>query len=420
MPDHAAPTLFYGWKVVAGILFILTFATGLSFYNHAVILNALSRDPAFTVQSASLAVSLFFLTAGFVGIWVARFVQEFDVRYCFTAGAVISCVALTSLSLVHNVWQLYIVYILFGIGFSASNLIPATTLVTRWFHKRRAVALSVASTGLSLGGVVITPLCAILVENLGLAAAAPWMGLLYLVGVIPMTWLVLRPYPATLGLLADGEPVQADSPAVSGPEVPAASLHVGIALAEARRSRFFWGMSLSYIFLMLAQVGGISHQYGLALELLNEAQTAIVVAIIPVASIIGRLVGGRLVDQFSTRRFAIAMMVLQVVSLALLAGGFNIISLCLGLALFGITVGNLLMLQPLLIAEAFGVRDYPRIFSLSNLMTSWGTASGPLLLGAVYAATQNHYGMAYGVAGIAGLLGLVFFLGGGRMGKVHD
>ena len=420
MPDQKAPEVFYGWKVVAGILFILTFATGLSFYNHAVILNALAREPAFTVQSASLAVSLFFLTAGFAGIWVARFVQDFDVRYCFTVGAIISCAALVSLSLVHNTWQLYLVYILFGIGFSASNLIPATTLVTRWFHKRRAVALSVASTGLSLGGVVVTPLCALMVENLGLAAAAPWMGALYIVGVIPVTWLVLRPYPSTMGLEADGGAVATALPEQAAKPRDTASLHVGISLSEARRSRFFWGLSLSYIFLMLAQVGGISHQYGLALELLSEAQTAVVVAIIPVSSIIGRLVGGRLVEEFSTYRFALFMMVLQVISLVMLSGGFSVLSLCIGLALFGITVGNLLMLQPLLIAEAFGVRDYPRIFSLSNLMTSWGTASGPVLLGAVYAASQNHYGIAYGVAGVAGLLGLLFFLGGGPMGVRHE
>ena len=42
------------------------------------------------------------------------------------------------------------------------------------------------------------------------------------------------------------------------------------------------------------------------------------------------------------------------------------------------------MLQPLLIAERFGVVDYPRIFSRSQFVMMVGTAGGPLLLGWLY------------------------------------
>ena len=189
----------------------------------------------------------------------------------------------------------------------------------------------------------------------------------------------------------------------------------GISFREARRGRFFWGVATAFVFLMMAQVGGITHQYGLAREMLTESQTAIAVAILPIASIIGRLIGGWIIGQMSIRVFAVAMMILQVVSLSLLSVGFNVLSLCLGLALFGITVGNLLMLQPLLIAEAFGVKDYARIFSVSNLMSSWGTAVGPALLGFAYGASQNFYSIPYAIAAIAAVTGLVLFLSGGKL-----
>lgn len=54
--SQAAP-IYYGWKIVAAILFTLTFSSGLSFYNHSIYLNALAATPAFTVQTASIAVS---------------------------------------------------------------------------------------------------------------------------------------------------------------------------------------------------------------------------------------------------------------------------------------------------------------------------------------------------------------------------
>ena len=138
-------------------------------------------------------------------------------------------------------------------------------------------------------------------------------------------------------------------------------------------------------------------------------------AILPVASIFGRLLGGWLVEQVSIRRFAIGMIVVQVIALLLLSSGFSIWTLCFGLFMLGSSVGNLLMLQPLLLAEAFGVRDYARIFSVSNLMSSWGTAAGPALMGMVYAASGNLYSMPYLVAALAGLLGLMLFFGGGNL-----
>ena len=58
MSQEHATSLYYGWKIVAAILFTLTFSSGLSFYNHSIYLNALAATPAFTVESASIAVSL--------------------------------------------------------------------------------------------------------------------------------------------------------------------------------------------------------------------------------------------------------------------------------------------------------------------------------------------------------------------------
>ena len=146
MTDSNSP-LFYGWKIVFAILAQLTITSGLSFYNHAIYLTELAANPNFDVQTASFAVSLFLLSGGITGLWVAKWVQDYDPKICISAGAIISGFALSSLAFVQEIWQLYLAFIFFGAGFSASALIPATTLVTRWFHRKRAMALSIASTG---------------------------------------------------------------------------------------------------------------------------------------------------------------------------------------------------------------------------------------------------------------------------------
>lgn len=46
------------------------------------------------------------------------------------------------------------------------------------------------------------------------------------------------------------------------------------------------------------------------------------------------------------------------------------------------------MLQPLLMAEAFGVERYPKIFSYANAASTVGVASGPVLMGYVFDASS--------------------------------
>jgi len=91
----------------------------------------------------------------------------------------VGTLVLASAGALREIWQLYAFHLLFGFCYGFCGLVPATTIVARWFEARRALALSIASTGLSLGGVVITPLSAFLIQHWGIAGAAPWLGLTF-------------------------------------------------------------------------------------------------------------------------------------------------------------------------------------------------------------------------------------------------
>ena len=67
------------------------------------------------------------------------------------------------------------------------------------------------------------------------------------------------------------------------------------------------------------------------------------------------------------------------------------------------------MLQPLLIAERFGVLDYPKIYSRAQLLGLVGTAGGPLLLGWLHDAAGG-YQASYVVAGALSVAGAVAVL----------
>ena len=103
---------------------------------------------------------------------------------------------------------------------------------------------------------------------------------------------------------------------------------------------------------------------------------------------------------------------LQMVALVGLAVSYSTLALFACIILFGATVGNILMLQPLLIAERFGVREYPRLFSRSQFVGITGVAGGPWLLGWLH-DVAGGYDTAYLVAGAMSLAGVLVFAVGG-------
>ncbi len=386
---------FPGWRVVAGCFIVLTTSAGLGFYGLAVYLNAFSRERGWDISAVSLATTLFFLVSGVVGLWVARLVARYDIRLVMVGGALLAGGALAVLGRAQEQWQLYVIYAVFAVGWAGSGLVPVTTLVTRWFHVRRSVALSIASTGLSAGGILLTPAAKWLIDRNGLERGTPWLALIWLVGTVPWALWLVRPDPAAGGWLPDGGRSVAGAP----PRPPE-----GVVFADALRSRFYRAVTVGYVLAFGSQVGGIQQLVRLAEERTDRGTAALATLVLAATSVVARLVGGRLLATVPMMGFTVALAALQGLSLVGIALAHSTVALLLAIVLFGATVGNILMLQPLLIAQRFGVLDYPRIFSRSQFLTMFGTAGGPLVLGWLH-DHAGGYATSYAVAAAGSICG---------------
>jgi MFS family permease len=390
-------TKFPGWRVVAACFVILTTTAGLGFYGLAVYLNTFSRELGWEVSSVSLATTIFFLVGGVNGLLVARLIARFDARWVIVGGGVVGALALFLFGAVSEKWHLYVVYVLFSIGWSAAGLIPASTIVTRWFQARRAYALSIASTGLSVGGIAITPWAKVLLDRQGIEAAAPWLALIWLFGVVPITLWLLKPDPAAEGWHPDGERIVASS------EAPVID---GEHYASAVKSRFFVFVTVAYVLTLGSQVGAIQQLVKLVEERTDKGAATLATTLVAATSVLARLAVGRIVDRVGTMRMSVILFGGQAGSMVWLALAEGKVVLLAGIVTLGLTIGNILMMQPLLIAERFGVRDYPRLFSRTQFYTTLGTAGGPLLLGWLR-DSAGGYRTSYLVAAGCSVVGLL-------------
>ena len=184
----------YGWVIVISMLLIQTISSGLGFYNMSVYISFFARELDASLDAVSLSVSLFFISGGVAGLFVARLLERWDVRMIMVIGALVSGVALLLIGRASNLYELYVLFTLFGIGNTGVSIVVATSLITQWFpDERRSVALSISSTGLSLGGVLITPYTAYLFDKSGIFSAMPLLSVVFVVGIIPIVMLFVRP-----------------------------------------------------------------------------------------------------------------------------------------------------------------------------------------------------------------------------------
>ncbi len=380
------------WWLVAGVFVVLAMSSGFGFYNLSVYLNALAGERGFVVAEISSAIGLLFIVSGIAGIGVARLIERVDVRWVMLAGAAVASSALALVGVATEIWHVWLLFALFGFGNAGVSLIPGTTLVTRWFPgANRSIALSVASTGLSTGGILLTPLSAALIHDWGIGGATPWFGVVFFVVVAPITLLLIRSWP-------DGKP--SFDPSRPTPRVD-----------DVVRSRFFVGSTVAYLLVMGAQVGGIAHLFNHVEAFTDHVVASTAVSLVAGTSILGRLAGGVIVTRVPIRLFTLANIVGQSIGLLLLARAETAGVAWFGAFVFGLTVGNLLMLQPLLMAEAFGVERYPKIFSYANAASTVGVAGGPVLMGYVHDAAS--YLVSFYVAmGISAVSFCIFFAAG--------
>lgn len=396
---------FDGWLVVGAVFLLFVTNAGLGFYGLAIYLDAIIEEQDFSNSSVSLATSMFFLVAALVGRAIARPVEAGYIRQLVIAGGLLCGLSLIALGQVEQVWQLYAVYLVFAVGFALAGIIPGTTLVTRWFHVRRSVALAVASSGLSVGGLTLTQLASWLIRRNGLSDAAPTLGVAFVVLVLVAS-VCMWPDPEARRQAPDGGHRR-----TPGAGAPAAAATVSY--EQAVGSRFFWTTTIGFFFAMSAQVGSIAHMASLGTDRVDRGTGALAVLSLALASAGFRLLGGVVAARVPMAGLTIGCAFVQGLSQILIAESDSRAMIVVAAFIMGATVGNLLMLQALLVAEAFGVAAYARVFSLNQLIVTVGVATGPFLLGGLEDVAS--YRLSFWVAGSLSIIASAVFTVGGSV-----
>lgn len=390
-----------------------TVATGLGFYSLPVYLNDLVHTRGFALTTVSYAVSSFFLVSAVVNVPLGRLIRRVEPRWIMLGGSVLSGLSLFLLGRVDAVWQLYLDFTVFGCGFSASSYLPGTAVIVGLFDHDRARALALALTGGSVGGVVVAPLLARVVSARGLTGTAPWLGVAYLILAGLPVVLIIRghlaraPSPGKESVAAGEESVPPGEKSVPpGEESVAAGAAPGVSYAVAVRSAAFVLVTVCFGVLMADQVGTQVQIVAIG-SALSVSGAGIAISIMASATVVGRLIGAFALNRLPVIGFSAIMGAAQGVSFGALALLPGLAGFAAGTVLFGITIGNLTVLIPLVVVELFGLTDYPRIYAVSQFGASVGTAGGPAMLAWLHSGFGSYRLPLLILAGISGAASVV-------------
>lgn len=398
------PSVFYGWTIAFSTSLLSFVVVGVGFYGLVVFLDALCTERGWPRTTVSFATTLYFVTSGVAGTLVGRSVDRVGARLWIGAGSVVMAVALLAIGRVDAPWQLALLYPLLAIGFSMTGPVPSGSIITRWFVAKRARAMSVAQTGVSVGGIVLVPLMVGLIAERGLALATSVLAALVVAGVLPVAILVLRDDPRDFGLEPDGGPPR-ETDRRAGFDDPQRVWRS----RDALRTRTFWLLVAAFGSILFCQVGTAMHQLSLLRAHLDAPTAALAVSTTAFGSLVARLVVGSFADRVSLKGLGVGLIGLQALALATFAGAETPAALYLASLGFGFTIGNLFMLQALLVAQLFGMRSFGTVLGLLQLLTQAASGLGPWALGLLHAAFGGYPAGLAVFAGVAVLAATILW-----------
>jgi len=400
---RVAPRIFYGWWVAVGACLISFVCAGVGFYSQGVLLDALCNERGWSRAAVSGATGLYFAVSGFAGLAVGRGIDRFGARGFIAVGALVLAGSLVAIGRVESVGMLYVWIPLMAIGTSLAGPVPTSAIVTRWFVRLRARAMTVSQTGVSIGGIILVPLSTWLIHTYGLPAAMAGLAVLVVGVALPVVAFVLRTDPARHGLHADG---LADAEALARAQesqAPARSFRTRDALREPA----FWSLMLAFGLGLFGQVGFLAHQLAWLRERIGPREAALAVSATAFGSVVGRFLVGPIADRVEKHRIGIGLFLIQAMATLVFAHAPSFAIASLASFVFGLTMGNIFMMQPLFVGEFFGIAKFGSVFGSLALGTQLASGLGPYAVGVAYGFFGGYPHAFEGLAAIAVCAALV-------------
>jgi predicted MFS family arabinose efflux permease len=362
------------WRLLVAATLGLGFGfPSVPFYSIGIFAPSLARQ--FRWPLASIFGGLGFVTLALLcgAPVVGYLVDRYDARKVAVFSLCGLGVSFASLALsTGSITQYYATWCVIAIAGVGATPISFTRPIASAFVRRRGLALGIAMTGVGLFTLVVKPLGGWLVATSG------WRTAIVVVGLLPIVVA-----PAVLWGIPGGRATTHGHGSSTAPPPVAAA---GLTVAAALRSRPFWLMGIACVPMGFAGAAPIPHLENILRAAALEPRDVIVLtAMIGLASLPGRLIGGWLLDRLPAPLIGAAVMGLAAAGCWLLSQrAMDFDEALAAIICLGGAAGVEVNLLPYLVARYLGIRSYGTVYGILYGILAIGAGAGPGLLGYAY------------------------------------
>lgn len=382
-------SIYWGWFVVAGAFLVLSVNYGAR-YCFGVFVKPMAADYEWSRSVISLGASLNMLVYSVCAIYIGRLLDRTAPRWIITCGALMASLSLILTSFVKSPLQFYLVYgLMLGTGSACMGVVVTNPSVSKWFIRKRGLAIGATTMGISFGTIVLTPVAGLLVKDYGWQSGFLFLSAVtFIVGVSLSQLLLGKTHPEAYGMLPDGEKDQNLVIKIEPEPRPAAQIKVSRILTDRR----FWILGGPYSLAVMALMSVFVHQVAYALDnQIEKVAAASSLGAIGLAGFCGQFFFGWLSDRIKDAKYAAGLgLLIMAVGMLFLLEAKTAGRLYFYAIIFGFGYGSLAPMMPILTADRFGRHVMGSVYGLLTFLIGMGGAVGPILGGVIYDALGSY------------------------------
>ena len=333
---------------------------------------ALQREFGWNHTQLSFALTFTRVEGGLMGPVEGYLTDKVGTRRMVLIGLLILGGAFVFFGQAQNLWMFYLAYVLMAVGQGLGSWIPLMTMLTRWFKRRRAMAVGWSNMGSRLGALILVPLIAWSIDptfdRLGWRMTATILGIIMILVAVPVSRFI-RNQPEDYGLLPDGDKPDPDAGAADAGVNASGEVEVDFTASQAMRTPAFWLIAFGHGFTSMVILAMMMH---LALLMVDDKgyqlhDAAFVVSVYTAVAMVFQLVGGYMGSRIPIR-FALAFFTcVQAMGVVVLVFADSLSTFYVFAVLFGAGFGGRNPLTIAIRGDYFGSASFGKILGLSTV-----------------------------------------------------
>jgi len=376
----------YAWVVLGALVVVMLLASGLRAV-FGVFIKPMEATFGWDRAALSGAAALSLLLLGAASPFVGWLADHWGPRRVIMLSVVLLGIGTILTSRVTALWQVYLTAgVLMALGSGGVGMSTAATVAARWFEGRRGLVMGVIGGAMSAGQLIIVPLAVIFTLTFGWRQSFIWLGILLFVVAVPLTLLFIRNDPAEKGLKAFG----------AGQAIPvggmAAPPEGRTGIGDAIQVPAFWLLAGSFFVCGYTSSGLVlTHLVPHAAEHgFSEMHAAQALGVMGAMNILGTVLSGWICDRFGRKGPLAFYYGVRGLSLLFLLYVWNVPSLHIFAAIFGLNYISTVPPTTTLTANIFGRYSVGTLSGWIFFAHQAGAALGAAVGGWIFTATGSY------------------------------